>query len=204
MKKAPYVLDGREIPSVTQILRFAGLDPYRHVSGSVLERACLRGSAVHLITQLHDEQDLHLPSVHPALVGFLDSWCRFLEHARWTPLEIERRMVNRAYRYGGTPDRFGLLNDAPTVLDLKSGPLARVTALQTAGYAHRPDEYPRDTVRRLAIRLKADGSMPTVKEYTDPGELGIFLGLVGIAHWRMNGGELPPESAEADELEEIA
>ena len=49
-----YKLNGKRIPSVTEVLRFAGLTDYSHVAPEVLEKARLRGRFVaDWIDQLH-------------------------------------------------------------------------------------------------------------------------------------------------------
>lgn len=151
-----YYLDGAILPGVTSVLKNARLIDYSFIQQDVLQRAAHRGTAVHLALQYLDEGTLDRASIDPELSGYLDAYERFLEESRFQPAHIEHRVFHGVYRYAGTLDRTGLLNDTLTILDFKTGLVLPGHALQLAAYANclvMPRRF-----RRIALQLNGDGS----------------------------------------------
>ena len=98
-----YTVNGRVVPSVTQVLREAGLvDPSIYPPG-----AAERGTAVHLACQLHDENDLDESSLDPVIIPYLNAWKLFVSQNRFRATAIEQRICSLTHCYAGTLDRIG-------------------------------------------------------------------------------------------------
>src|SRR4051794_27239936 len=109
-----YRLDGRRLPSVTQVL--APLVDFSMVRKDVLERAQALGTAVHRMTELHDNDDLDEESLSEELRPYLAGWKKFRAECQFEPVTVEHRMSHPVYRYAGTSDRTGVIKGRLAVL----------------------------------------------------------------------------------------
>lgn len=191
-----YVLDGRRVPSVTDILKHAGVIDFSHVPPPILEDARRRGAAVHAAVHYYNEADLDLDAFardFPAWVGYLDAWRTFTERRRFQAVLNERRIASRRYQVAGTADCFGLLDGSPVLLDFATGdPRDTAKDLQTAAYYALALEWSADgddpelaaflsasrgVLRRYAVALHADGSF-ALTPYAGATDFREFLALV--------------------------
>lgn len=175
-----YRYDGREVPSVTQILSEFGMvnDAWYR------EFHRWRGSVVHKCCELDDLNDLDDSSVDPRVLGHLDAYRNFRRDFQFEPVAIERRIYHPLARYAGTYDRAGVIGKHLVLLDLKSGAPAPAAALQTAAYAACFERS--QLFRRIALWIKADGNYQ-VKEYKVQDyarDWTIFQGLAAAYWWR--------------------
>ena len=187
-----YQLDGRTVPSVTQVLTLAGLDELARVPKRFLVRPAAIGTAVHLATHFLDDDDLELEALDPAIVGYVLGWQRFkLEH-EFVPLIIERRGVSISPdgpAFGFCLDRIGMLDGQEVLVDIKTGSKKYPSwAIQTAGYA--------DAVNfegaRLSVHVAYDGTYQIV-DHPDPGDFPIWRQALQLAHWKLNHGARIPK-----------
>ena len=161
-----YTLNGRPIPSVTQVLEDVGIIDYSRIPGETRERAMLRGSIVHLATQFDDEfvfgiskQPLDEDSIAPEYMGYVEAWRRFRAEKRFYCELIEHRVHDSKRGFAGTLDRTGYFEERPgakILLDIKTGSAEYWVRMQTAAYAGCFDA-PR-TFRRMCVELHADGT----------------------------------------------
>ena len=197
-----YYLDGEQVPGVTTILR-DGVPKHledwvaRTTAGyacdywaeltelgtaqrmqrltrarfDVLNQAAARGTTVHeYAVRLAAGEELEVP---PELVGHVDAYLDFVREWRVEELLIERPVINRTWRYMGSPDLIARLGDGRTwLLDWKTGAsgIFPEAALQVAAYAHA-EAY-----------LDADGNEQPMPE----------LDAGGAVHLRADGFELVP------------
>ena len=176
-----YDLDGARLPSVTSILR--PLQDFGSVPADVLSAAAEFGSAVHLACELHDQGDLDTDTLDPALMPYLMAWQAFCrEHdARWEM--IEQPLYHTVLRYAGTLDRFGLVDGIPAVVDLKTtARLYPVVGPQLAAYQHALQSHNVQALRRLAVRLREDGTYHA-QEYMDTTDWPLFCSLLTVRGW---------------------
>lgn len=190
-----YTLEGRPIPSVTQILAETGFcDWLTRVPPTVLAKATHRGRAVHRAAQLYDERRLDYATVAPDLHGYLWAYELWIQESGFRPRLIEHRFHHPVYQYAGTLDREGVLgSDDEAVVDLKTGLMNRfrmsAAALQLAAYLHSLEKPL--LRRRLALELRVDGSY-RVYEYPQSDaarDFQIFLAAMSVANYqRAHGG----------------
>jgi hypothetical protein len=180
-----YRLGDRVIPSVTEILKGAGVvdDQWWTEAGR------WRGSQVHLACWYDDQNDLDVDSLDERLRGYVDAYRRFRAETGFTPTAIEQSVYNDLLGYAGTPDRIGTLGDGRHCLpDLKSGAQSRVTRLQTAGYAGCLGS-PRKYVR-MEVRLKENGkySLQVFEPKDFDRDFTDFQALIRVFHIRRELG----------------
>lgn len=161
-KKHQYKVDGKVVPSVTEILEHITAVGYGKVNPSILEEAKERGTAVHELTEAID---LGFPPeyIDPAVEGYAVAYLKFLEDydVEWD--YIEHRFYEPKMGFCGTIDRVGKIDGKDCVLDIKttSSPSADqkiAVCLQTAAYSLGiVDEYS-PYVNRYALYLQKDGT----------------------------------------------
>jgi hypothetical protein len=181
-----YLLNGNPVTSVTQILDAAGLS----TAGKAFYRPehALRGTAVHTACQYDDEGDLG--KCPEELLGYVNAWRKFRAETGFYPTHIELALASQTYQYAGMIDRVGILNDALTLVDLKSGAFQAWHALQLAGYWQLLTEnmlaleLPAIS-SALVVCVSADGSYKThdVTKRLSQAK-NVFLSAVNVAHWK--------------------
>ena len=124
-----YRFEGRPMPSVTTILKTAGIIDTTWYT----EEAKTRGTHVHQAAHFFDEDDLALDSLRPEIRPFIDGYIKFRKDTAFYPVLVEQRLHHTA-GFAGTLDRVGWLNDRMIQLDIKTGSVPDWAGLQTAGY----------------------------------------------------------------------
>jgi hypothetical protein len=148
--------DGEEkIPSVTQILKKAGLIDDRWFREEKTEL----GTLVHSITAMIDRGLTKADEwIGNEAYPYLQAWERFLEESGWRPLNIEVVVYNQAAGYAGTYDRIMINQDhKPILIDIKTGQPADWHGLQLAAYAMCLDSDWERTCSRRTVHLYKTG-----------------------------------------------
>ena len=204
-----YVVEGRPVPSVTQVLHAAGLGAdYSMVPPGVLERKRVIGEYVHRATQYLDEGCLDLETVDPEVQPYLSAYERFVAESGFRPQLIEHRLVSRVAGIlcGGTVDRVGLMNGKPWLIDLKCvDRLYPGFALQTAGYELLLPKpvVPPFRYTRAVLQLRRNGSPRLSSPYDDPSDLDVFRAALITTVWKVQHGMAIDTGAWSD-LDEAA
>jgi hypothetical protein len=185
-----YQIDGRVVPSVTQII--APLIDYTGINEAILDRKSAIGTAVHLACQFDDEDDLDDGDLDPAIAGYIAGWRRFKAEKRPVMVLSEKQLYSKTRLAAGTLDRVMTIQDAIWMVDIKTtASLSPAVGVQTAGYctlAHDAlPEYRSLTFRRAAVQLRADGTY-RFEEYTDPSDFVTFMALLAVYNWRKKHG----------------
>lgn len=154
-----YTLDGIQLPSVTEVTRFCAYD-YKSDRPWLAEAAAIRGTAVHEACALIDYGED--PEETPEIAGYLKAYRRFLADYKPEWKLIEHPIGSILLGYAGTLDRFGTIDGAPAILDIKTGQLhdaalsAQLTAYaelrQTETYLLPPEPA------LYALKLSNDGT----------------------------------------------
>lgn len=159
-KRHKYYADGREMPSVTQILQANGLiSPH-----AIDEAAAWRGSEVHRLCYEDDINVVDLRKTDIPYRGYLRAWRKFRQDAGFVPKLIEHRVDSMQFGYSGRLDRVG---NRPgqrlrVMLDIKTnkqGQVGDYVRYQLAAYALALE--PAAIFERIAVVLKPDGNYNT-------------------------------------------
>lgn len=184
-----YRVDGKTIPSVTQVLSV--LYSFSMVAPDVLEHARQRGVAVHRAVQLDIDDDLVEESVPAEIAGYLKAWRAFRADCGLTQADFgepERPLYHPALRFAGTPDITLCMNKRWAVLDVKTAAdLSPVWALQTAGYRElinvntpKGEHLIED---RYSLRLRDNGTYK-LDQFKDKNDWTTFLSFLTTHRWR--------------------
>jgi len=157
-EKHQYYIDGREVPSVTQILDLLSYDTYGQIDKGTLEYAARRGSDIHEATQ---DLDLGLPcEVDGETYPYLSAYCDFTrDYYGISHHMIEQAVYDEEFGYCGTIDRLSRVGSQVWLIDIKTvGSPNRLTyiklCLQTWMYKHAINTE----CHRYGLFLKKDGT----------------------------------------------
>ena len=165
-----YTLDGRRVPSVTEICAPVTAVKYGSVNSALVAQAARRGSLIHEYCQCID-YGVHLAAldVDPALAGYVRAYLAFLDTYRPDWSMIEQPVYTEDY--AGTLDRFGTIQGRPCIADLKTTAdmdrLSQISlALQLQGYlgAESPALPSVHPSRRIGVQLRRDGSFRVLSQ----------------------------------------
>lgn len=179
-----YKLNGLIIPSVTQVLKGAGLVNLDFVNEDLLAEKADLGKKVHLTTELFDNGTLDIDFLHPTLKAYLDSWIKFKADFNFTPTDIELQLFHKLYRFAGRVDRVGLANGVLTLVDIKSGIHTKTHAIQTAAYTllYNQDKKKGEQIKkRFTVYVKPEGYK--VEENKGANDQNIFLAALTIHNY---------------------
>lgn len=176
-----YTLDGRELPSVTQIL--GRYEDWSAIPPGIREAALARGRRIHAACALmldgfigpHDSGD----DIAPYLVQFE----RFLAESGFVATLSEERVFSERLHYAGTLDMYGYLPKRRLVLiDIKTGSVPRSAGPQTAAYARALKECEgHETRYRYALLLTPGGYKLVLLD--NPNDDQVFLAALTMHNW---------------------
>ena len=179
-----YTIDGKVVPSVTQILSSAGIfDASKYPD---LEYYRERGSANHKATELWEKGTLDEDELDERIKPFLESYKLWKSFSGFESLHIELRCWDALYGFAGTMDRVGMLNGHTSILDLKSNQVESWCGIQLAGYELLCPST--ESFKRYGLALQADGSMAKLKQFSDRTDRKVFLGAMTVYKWRKANG----------------
>lgn len=190
-----YRVDGRVVPSVTQILGRLSADEYRFVDASVMEDAALLGKAVHKMIELDLRGDLDVEALSEGLQVYYTAWQNFRQLSGFQMVLSEARVHSSRYGYAGTLDLAGWLNERFVIIDAKrTAQVPRTAGPQTAAYLEALQSMPNEDLpdvavgvqkydaQRFALHLRAEGRWSLVP-FTDKSDLRVFLACKTLHDW---------------------
>lgn len=186
-----YQVNGRRMPSVTEILKPLYGD-LRFVREDILEYKRELGVAVHKAVELHVKGGLIYSSLEGPVADYFEQYLNFEVETGFEPMASEVTVYS-ALGYCGTVDLVGRLNGKIIMPDLKcTAALSPAVALQTAAYRKGyAEHYGVDErhLSRASLRLtdKKYHYHP-YKPINDATDFGAFLGLLKIHQWAQANG----------------
>lgn len=182
-----YSVNGRVIPSVTQIISAVGLYEFDFVSRETLAVAAERGRIVHQCIEWYERGELDESSIDPELSGYFKAWLRVRkENFMPKPDELEMRVYSKKYGYAGTLDM--LLGHDGWINDHKTGQKDPAHGLQLSAYWLALHPNMAETPGRLTCDyLARDGSGELV-DY--PYEPLAWLAVLADYKWRAKNNKI--------------
>jgi hypothetical protein len=176
-----YTLGKQKVPSVTQVIN--SILPGWQADEWYMQK----GTAMHHGCRLMDEGRLDRTSVSFEIAGRLDAWEKFRAECPGKILAAEHPMAHPLFRFAGTLDRVFVVNDAVTLVDIKSSisPQAKV---QLGAYKTLWDTCSSGHIitKGVAVELSDDGSYRTL--WLDRKELELcartFLACLTIYNFK--------------------
>ena len=192
--------DGIIVPGVSTVIGQVSspwlVDWKVSVTRKGLDYRAIAWESARVGTLAHALVQCHLGGIVPSLLHYSPNQIRlaenalakFLEYAKrhdMEPLLLETPMVSEAYRYGGTPDYYGLLDSVPTILDWKTGSgVYDGHYLQAAAYWNLLVEngHPVEGVRILRIGREETGGYQEHGVSRLDERFAAFLDLLAYHH----------------------
>lgn len=168
-----YTYDGQPVPSVTQILKEAGVIDTQWYTGD----GAIRGQCVAEATALDDEGELDETSLDPALAGYMAAWRKFVAETGIIFQQIETPLFHNTLRYAGTPDRIATWAGKPCVIDIKTGGREDWHGLQLAAYAGMVD----GPHSRCGVYLGPEGTYKA-RQFTDGNDWLDFMACLRLCN----------------------
>ena len=132
-----YTLDGKELPSVTHIIRYLAVDKANNADPNMALIARERGSAVHEATVMYDYSG-EIPDDFPAeYAPYLEAYVQFVRDYKPGWELIEHQMGNKTLGFAGTLDRFGVIDNEYAILDIKTSYKVDMPSLSAQLTAYR-------------------------------------------------------------------
>lgn len=177
-----YRLDGRVVPSVTDIL--SPLEDFSMVPRDVLEAARLFGQHVHEACDLLNRDALDLNTLDLALVPYVEAWRQFIKDSGAVVIASEERVVHAALGYAGTPDCVLAWGSRVVVPDIKSTAVVpRTVGPQTAAYAEAYQVmHGGPKPARYCIHLTPTGYKTHPRK--NPADWSLFLSALNIYRFK--------------------
>lgn len=182
-----YRIDGRLVPSVTQIIK----PVQRELGGSqdTLDWKRQIGKALDSAITIHERgEEIDPDSLDEAVAPFFSAWLKFKVETGFRALLNQPIVYSRKLRFAGTADLFGTrgAEDSPDELvDTKCvWTMDPATAIQTAGYSLA-------AVESLGIRVKKRGGLQLLRDgtyryhpYTSSMDEQVFKACLSITAWK--------------------
>ncbi len=201
--------EGKLWPSVTQIIKAAGLSRFDGVPEENLEAARIRGSAVDKACEFIDKgKRFEWPNAEIARMfgGYIEAYRKFCAEFDYKSELAQHIVHDHIYQYFGILDTFGTVNylRLPAYLkatfqiegrcwlliDRKTGPFGADVGLQLAGYLRALETAlffsgPKSIIiLRLGLKLNVDGTYDPPTPFTHPLDEKVFLSALTCQNWK--------------------
>ena len=114
-----YTLDGRPVPSVTEIVGLITARKYAETNAAMMAQAQRRGTEVHELCEAIDcGVDPEELEIAPELVGYVNAYLTFLRDYRPEWEYIEKPVYT--LDYAGRIDRVGTIDGKTAIVDIKT------------------------------------------------------------------------------------
>lgn len=109
-KEHQYILNGEEVPSVSEISRFASREVYGTVEQYTLDNACNRGSMVHKSTEVLDKYNE--VECNSLIEPYIRAYVKFRkDYGVKEYVAIEKQLASSTMKFAGTIDRIVLITE---------------------------------------------------------------------------------------------
>ncbi len=182
-KEHRYFFGTREVPSVTAILKGAGLID----TDFMTEYGRTRGSYVHEATALFDREELNESTLAPVLLPYLNAYKAFRAELGFEPIHIERPLGADLRGFAGTVDRIGMMNGRRALIEIKTSVEYAWHKLQDAAYKTLAEINGIRVDDRYALYLRPEGDY-RLKKHDSTDDEPAFFALLSAHYVRKNYG----------------
>ncbi len=174
------MFDGRRIMGVTDVLRLSGI-----MEGQMwgTDHDLWMGRCRHAAVELWVKGTLDLNTVHADILPSIEAFLAFQKDTGFKPTQSEYKVWNPVYRVATRLDLMGEFPDgAQGIVELKSGTVSKVTAIQTA----LQDILLGSQVARKRYGLSIPNTgKPNVVPYANRDDYSIAIAAMNLAVWKV-------------------
>lgn len=130
-----YEVDGQQLSSVSEVLRFLSREEYGDIDQYRLDNAAERGTAVHKACEmLYKYKTVECDAeIEPYVMAFL----QFLKDHKCDFTDIERPLADTELGIAGTPDYCGTVDGEEAIVDLKAQSAIKKTLVKSQLNAYK-------------------------------------------------------------------
>lgn len=152
-----YLLDGEQIPSVTQLMEPLNRREYMRVDSRTLEMAAQRGTAVH--NAIENYLKYGLDDIDPDYRCYMDGFHEWWEEYNPEFVASEMRVYHKLYRYAGTADLLAIIDGKLTLVDFKTTYKLseKSVRVQLEAYSQAMGSHGIIIDGKMVLHLSADG-----------------------------------------------
>ena len=154
-----YTVDGEEVPSVSELVRFLSRELYTDTPQYYLDGAAQRGTKIHKATEALDKYGS--VEIDDDLAEYLKAYVAFVKERTPEWEKIEWAVCNEKL-YAGTCDRYGTLDGKQIILDIKT--TATISGMHKVLYGAQLNLYRLAVMKEKPVdelwvlQLKKDGT----------------------------------------------
>lgn len=179
------MLNNKQIPAVTEVMKFVTDCKYNNVPLDVLDKAKEKGTAVHFAVEVYNKTGF--ASIDKQYKGFLDAYIKWVKdfNIDRKKIQSEIKVYSKALRFAGTVD---MIYDKKTIIDIKTTFQLDIdsVSVQTSAYKNALNNQEGYDIKSCyVLRLKEDGSYEYIKLQD---RFNVFLSCLTI-HNFINKGE---------------
>ena len=178
-----YKENGIIIPSVTQILKGAGLIDLSFINKDLLAEKADFGTKVHETTELYDKFELDTETLHPTLNNYLKQWVKFQNDFKIQIQEIETMYYHPSYRFAGRLDRIISIGKDFAIVDIKTGGKFPSYPIQTAAYKMLYETNHKEKIKKRFTVYLTENSYK-VDEHKNKTDESVFLAALTIYNYK--------------------
>lgn len=184
-----YSQNGRDTPSVTQIMRALGI--YNPFYAKDEHRR--RGKAVHLGVQYVNSGEYDAESTHPLIDAYVQSYIAFVNDTGYQSC-MKGEVALFCHSYAGTPDDWGMARNRLWLIDAKSGSEPPMVGVQLAAYKMllyaQPEKICIESCKAVVLNGTGKGRPYTLKTYDEPKYMEAWRGALALYHLAKEEGVL--------------
>lgn len=176
-----YRLDGKEIPSVTTIMKPLSSVLYRGVDEELLNRAAQRGTAVH--NAIENYIKFGIEDIADEYRGYFEAFLKWYREKDVQPIATESIVYHKTLRYAGTADMPAIVDGRIICVDFKTSASVNkmLTGIQLEAYAKAYESHGFGFDGKAILHLKANGTYSWVPyNKNDVESWGVFGALLTI------------------------
>lgn len=162
-KSHTYMLDGEQLPCVSDLCRFLHKEIYKDAPTWQMEAAAERGTAVHKATEDLDRNGS--AEICEEYAPYLEAYAAFRREHEVEWELIEHPDFHPAHGYAGTIDRYGTVDGYQTLVDLKTTYTVHKPLCSASLNLYRMmlEARQKAVERLLIVQLKKDGTYKLIK-----------------------------------------
>lgn len=176
-----YMIDGIEIPCVSDIMAPLSQAKYKGISEKTLNNAAEKGTSVH--NSIENYIKFGIDDVPPEHRAYFDAFLDWENDYQPKVVSSEKKVYHQLLRYGGTIDLLLYINGVLTLCDIKTtSTVSDMTCgVQLEAYNQALKSIGVDVEKKIILHLKKDGKY-VVHEYpvVDPDRWIVFGALKSV------------------------
>ena len=176
-----YLLNGKEIPSVSSIMRPLSMIEYGGIDKTILETAAKRGTSVHNSIEIFLKYGVR--DYDPEFAGYADGFFEWWDNNSPEVVGSEFRVYHKLFSYAGTVDMLAYIDGKLCLIDFKTTYklILKNCRVQLEAYLQALKTHGIEIERKFILHLCKDGKWEFVEcPAKDPDALRVFMSCKSV------------------------